>query len=155
MQRVDQEFTPNQPEQQNLVKSVTVSFNKNLDSFENGSHVATITADLLTAEKRVGRIDDIVQRWREETGILPGVVNLNYKEPSIGPAGLAVNIRLNGADLQELKSASSDLQNWLLRYNGLINLSDDLRPGKPEFRLSLKEGSYSLGLNAQGAAKSL
>lgn len=155
LQQVDQEYTPKQPEQQSLVKSITVSFNKNLDSFENGSHVATIAADLLTAERRVGRIDDIIQRWREETGALPGVINLNFKEPTVGPGGLAVNIRLNGADLEELKSASNDLQNWLQRYNGLVNLSDDLRPGKPEFRLSLKEGSFSLGLNAQTIASQL
>ena len=152
LQRVDDTFTPNQPQQQNLIRSVTVSFNKNLDAFENGSHVATIAADLLTAEKRTGRIDDIIQLWKEETGLVPGIISLNFKEPTIGPAGLAINIRLNGANLQPLKSASHDLQNWLLRYNGIINLSDDLRPGKPEFRLTLKEGSFALGLNAQTIA---
>lgn len=155
LQRVNQEYSAKQPNQQTLIKSVTVSFNKNLDAFENGSHVATIAADLLSAEKRVGRIDDIIQRWREEAGPIPGIIHLNFKEPTVGPAGLAVNIRLNGSDLQELKSASSELQNWLKRYNGLLNLSDDLRPGKPEFQLALKEGSFSLGLNAQIVASQL
>lgn len=155
LQRVNQEYTAKQPNQQTLIKSVTVSFNKNLDAFENGSHVATIAADLLSAEKRVGRIDDIIQRWREEAGPIPGIIHLNFKEPTVGPAGLAVNIRLNGSDLQELKSASSELQNWLKRYNGLLNLSDDLRPGKPEFQLALKEGSFSLGINAQIVASQL
>jgi len=62
LKKVDEEYKPKQPDNQNLVKSVTVSFNKNLDSYESGSHVVTISADLLTAEKRVGRIDDIIQR---------------------------------------------------------------------------------------------
>jgi len=155
LERVDQEYTPMQPNKQRLVESITVNFNKNLDSFENGSHVATIAADLLTAEKRVGRIDDIIQRWRDETGPVPGVISLNFKEPTVGPAGLAVKIRLTGADLQALKASSSELQDWLKRYNGVVNLSDDLRPGKPEFRLTLKEGALALGLNASTIATQL
>jgi len=155
LKKVNQAFTPVQPDNQHLVKSITVSFNKNVDAYENGSHVATITADLLTAEKRVGRIGDIVQRWREEAGPIPGVLNLNFKEPSIGPAGLAVEIGLNGKNLEELKSASTQLQNWLRRYRGVVNLSDDLRPGKPEFRLTLNEGALALGLSSQMIADQL
>ncbi len=155
LNKVDEAFTPNQPDKQSLIKSVTVNFNKNLDSHESGSHVATVAADLLTAEKRIGRIDDIIQHWREETGDIPGIINLNYKEPVIGPAGLAVEIRLSGSNLKEVKAASLQLQNWLTRYNGITNLSDDLRPGKPELHLSLKEGSLALGVDAQLVASQL
>ena len=57
-----------------------------------------------------------------------------------------------GYDLERLKSASNELQAWLNGYIGVLDLSDDLRPGKREFRLHLKPGSDVLGLDASAVA---
>ncbi|RKZ89572.1 MAG: AcrB/AcrD/AcrF family protein, partial [Candidatus Parabeggiatoa sp. nov. 3] len=155
LNRVNAELTPLQPKGQALVKNVQTQFSQNKDASETGPHVATITVDLLTAEERHGQLDDIIQRWREEVGDLPDILSINFKEPSIGPAGLAIEVRLQGTDLTQLKTASIALQNWLNRYQGVFNLSDDLRPGKPEVRLSLREGALALGLDATTIANQL
>lgn len=155
LQRVDEEFTPRQPGGNALIEEISVQYNLNADAFESGPHVATITADLLTAEKRAGRIDDILQRWREEAGLVADVISINFKEPTIGPAGLDIEIRLHGSKLAELKAASLDLQHWLSQYEGVQDISDDLRPGKPELRLKLREGSFALGLDAATIANQL
>lgn len=155
LNRVNAELTPLQPKGQALVKNVQTQFSKNRDAHETGPHVATITVDLLTAEERHGRLDDIIQRWQEEVGELPDILSINFKEPTIGPAGLAIEIRLQGTDFTQLKVASIALQNWLNRYPGVFNLSDDLRPGKPEVRLSLREGALALGLDATTIASQL
>ncbi|MCU7800857.1 MAG: efflux RND transporter permease subunit, partial [gamma proteobacterium symbiont of Lucinoma myriamae] len=145
---VDKEFTPKQKEQQKIIKNTLINYNKNLDSGESGAHIATITVDLLTAEKRTGSIDDIINLWRESVGDIPDVIALNFKEPVVGLGGLALEIRLFGDDTQALKEASLSLQNWLSRYEGVQDLSDNLRPGKPEIRLSMREGTFALGIDA-------
>jgi len=155
LERVNIEFSPFQPEAQALVKNIHIQYNQNSDAHEVGPHVATVTADLLTAEVRQGQIDDIIQQWRTELGDLPDVLNINFKEPVIGPGGLPIDIRLQGHDFEKLKAASLALQNWLNRYQGVFDLSDDLRPGKPEIRLRLKEGALALGFDATTIANQL
>ena len=153
--RVDEALTPLQPGGQRLVKNVSVRFNQNLDAHEAGSHVATVAVDLLTAEMRQGSLDDVINHWRTETGILPDIISLTFKEPQIGPAGLPIEIRLQGIYLDELKAAAVELQDWLGRYQGVVDLHDDLRPGKPELRLRLREGALALGLDASAIATQL
>lgn len=145
---VDKEFTPQQKQQQNIIKNIQINYNKNLDSNESGSHIATVTVDLLTAEKRTGTVDNIINLWRESVGDIPDIIALNFKEPVVGPGGLALEIRLLGDNIQALKDASLSLQNWLSRYQGVQDLSDNLRPGKPEIRLSMREGTFALGIDA-------
>ncbi len=155
MQRVDDHYTPLQPEQKELIQDVTIRYNQNLDAGEKGTHVATISVDILGSEERVGRVDDYLQTWREEVGDIPDVISLNFKEPQAGPAGIAIEIRLKGRDLKQLKAASLELQAWLQQYQGVINMADDLRPGKPEIRLHLKDGSLAFGLDAATIANQL
>ncbi len=156
LKATDAFYTPLQPNGERLVRNIQVRFNNNADAGEKGPHVATVTADLLTAERRQGAtLDDIVNRWREETGEIPDLLALNFKEPVIGPGGKPIEIRLTGPDLHELKQASLELQAWLARYRGVFDLSDDLRPGKPELRMKLRDGSLALGLDASTIASQL
>jgi multidrug efflux pump subunit AcrB len=155
LKQVDAEFAPQQQGGQPLVRNIQVRYNTNLDANENGPHVATVTADLVTAEERVGKLDDIINRWREAVGEIPDLLALNYKEPVIGPGGIPLEIRLYGAELDQLKQASLELQTWLARYRGVFDLSDDLRPGKPELRLRLREGALALGVDASTVAGQL
>ncbi len=148
LERVDQHFQPSQPEGRKLVRNLIVQYNANSDAFETGPHVATIFADLLQADLRNARIDDILNRWRHEAGQVPDVISLTFKEPVLGPGGLPIDIRLQGEDLDELKAAALDLRNWLTGYRGVHDVTDDLRPGKPEARLKLREGALALGLDA-------
>jgi multidrug efflux pump subunit AcrB len=125
LKKVDETFTPQQPGGKQLIQDISVQFNKNLDAYETGPHVATVTADLLTAEERDGRIENILQEWRNQTGVVADVISLNYKEPTIGPAGLDIEIRLQGTNLQDLKSASLELQHWLGQYQGVQDYALD------------------------------
>jgi len=152
LERVNQHFAARQPEGQNLVRSVAVIFGENPDAFENGPHVARVVADLLSAETRDAPLEEFRNVWREETGDLADVISIKYTEPAIGPAGRAIDLRLLGYDLERLKAASNELQAWLNGYIGVLDLSDDLRPGKREFRLHLKPGSDVLGLDASAVA---
>ncbi len=153
--RVDEKFTPRQPGNQQLVQTVTARFNENEDAFEAGPHVATVYVDLLTADVRASRLDDILREWREETGPIAGALNLTFAEPTFGPAGRPIEMRLQGEDLDGLKDAATELTEFLSRFDGVQNLSDDLRPGKAEIRIRLREGAVGLGLHAQTMARQL
>ncbi len=153
--RVDQALSQGLPDGQSLVQNVLIQFNANADAFESGPHLATVTVDLLGAEARPFRIDDILKLWREEVGDVPDVISLGFKEPQFGPAGVPIEIRLQGPDLAANKAAAQDLIGWLERYAGVLDLSDDLRPGKPEVRLKLREGASGLGLDGAAVASQL
>lgn len=152
---INHELSPLQPEGADLIQEVSVMYNTNADSHESGAHLVTISADLLDAEKRNTSIDELTNMWRDRVGAVPDVINIAYKEPTLGPGGLAIEIRLQGHDLVKLKQASLDLRNWLERYDGVLDLDDDLRPGKREIRLRLRAGAMALGVNAGMVADQL
>jgi len=138
-----------------VIESMAVNFNQNPDAFETGAHLATINVDVLPAEYRYFSLNEFIRLWRDKAGEFPEVLALTIKEPALGPTGRAIQIRLKGDDLNELSIASHELQQWLSGYPGVSNLFDDLRPGKPEFTLHLKQGAFALGLNAQTIANQL
>ncbi|GFM32873.1 efflux RND transporter permease subunit [Desulfovibrio subterraneus] len=155
LKSIDAEYAPQQPDGQHLIKNIAIYYNTNSDADETGPHVVTVSADLLASDQRTVRLDDMTAMWRERTGVVPDVISMVWKEPVIGPGGVPLSFRLKGEDLHQLKAASLDLQLWLSQYNGVVDLQDDLRPGKPELRATLKNGAKSLGIDARRIASQL
>ena len=149
---INEDLRSAQPGGQDLVQNLTVLFGENPDAYETGPHVARIVVDLLSAEVRGTTMDEFRNRWREQAGAMTDIIVLKFAEPTIGPGGRAIDIRLIGSDLEQIKSASSDLRHWLDGYAGVIDLSDDLRPGKREYRLQLKDSAGVLGMDANNLA---
>ncbi len=143
------------PGGRNVVRNIGIQFSRNQDAHESGEHLATINVDLVDSESRDVSLDAVKDRWRARLKELPDVVSLTFGEPQPGPGGKPIDIRLTGEDLDALKAASTDLQEWLRGYRGVFDLSDDLRLGKPEVRVRLREGALVLGLNASQVARQL
>lgn len=148
-EEMNRQLTPGQPDGVDLVSHISVLFNTNADAGETGAHVATVSLDLLEAEKRSGTMDEYTQTWRELAGDIPDAIAVAFKEPVIGPGGLPIEIRLTGDDLHDLKLAATRLIDWLYTYDGVSDLYDDLRPGKPEFAVTLKPGAKARGFDAR------
>lgn len=155
MARLDQRLTPQQPGGAPLVQAVQVRFDHNVSAGERGAHVATVMVDLLTAERRSTDLDTLTAAWRREIGPIAGLHSLVIQEPGFGPAGIPLEVRLQGEDLDRLKQGALELGAHLAGYDGVYDVLDDLRPGKPQLRLSLKEGAHSLGLTAAEVAGQL
>ncbi|MEI4233919.1 efflux RND transporter permease subunit [Roseovarius sp. D22-M7] len=149
---VDQRLSPMQPEGAALVQTVQTIFNRNASAGEAGPHVATISADLLGAERRATTLDELIAAWRAEIGKVPGAIAITLTEPGIGPQGRAVEIRLSGSDLRALEQAGNRLVAELETYDGVYNAMHDLRPGRPELRLTLADGATGLGLTGRDLA---
>lgn len=138
-----------------LIKQIQVSYSSNADAGEEGPHLATISVDLLDSETRVASLNELRRLWLQETPALRDAISIQFKEPSIGPAGQAISIRLQHDDLETLSTASWELQTWLKGYAGVSNIMDDLRLGKPQFTVNLLPGALVSGLNAQQLAQQL
>jgi len=144
-----------QPDGQNLIRNVTVSYGVNRDAFESGSNVATVSVDLLPSDVRNVRPDAIMEAWRSAVGPVPDVISLKYAEATIGPAGIAIDLRLHGDDLVMMKAASLELQDWLWQYDGVTSVLDDLRPGKRELQITLTDAAGPMGITAATIADQL
>ncbi|WP_366554474.1 efflux RND transporter permease subunit [Aquibaculum sediminis] len=155
MRRLDARFTPEQPGGEALVEAIQVRFNYNPSAREAGPHVATVIVDLLTAERRPVSLDEITAAWRDEIGEIAGLQRLVIQEPGFGPAGVPVEVRLTGEDLDMLKAAAREFSTYLEGYASVYNVMDDLRRGKPQRSFSLAEGAHGLGLTAEDVAAQL
>ncbi len=155
MRQLDEDLTPEQPDGAPLVASIQVRFNYNPSAQEAGAHVATVMVDLLSAELRTVTLDELTAAWRQQISDIPGLASLIIQEPGFGPAGIPIEVRLQGADLDELKTAALDVAEHLAGYDAVYNIIDDLRPGKPQRTFTLTDGAFALGLTAETVASQL
>lgn len=155
MRELDARYSPDQPEGAPLVEAIQVRFNHNPSARETGPHVATVSVDLLTAERRSVTLDTLTEAWREAIGQVEGLQRLIIQEPGFGPAGVPVEVRLAGEDLHAIKAAAAELTAHLGSYSAVYNVIDDLRLGKPQRAYSLAEGAHGLGLTAEEVAGQL
>ncbi len=113
MRQLDAELSPQQPDAAPLVEAIQTRFNHNPSAQEAGPHVATVIVDLLAAEQRTLSLDTLTEAWREAIGPIAGLHSLLIQEPGFGPAGIPVEIRLQGEDLDALKAAALDASTQL------------------------------------------
>ncbi|WP_372738347.1 efflux RND transporter permease subunit [Neptunomonas sp.] len=138
-----------------LIKNSAIFFSRNDDADEEGAHLATISLDLLDAEKRQTSLVELKRVWRESTPQIRDAISIQFKEPKFGPSGQAISIRLQGGDMDTLYNASWELQNWLRGYPGTANILSDIRPGKTELGVQLQAGALSSGIDVQGLSSQL
>ncbi|GIU22508.1 acriflavin resistance protein [Shewanella colwelliana] len=138
-----------------LIQDITAQYNFNADAGEKGPHVATVRLDLLSAETRNTLIDAFIADWRTNSGDLALPLSIVYKQPTMGPAGRDIEVRLQGDDLDTLKQASVSLQSYLAQFDGISGILDDMRPGKEEIKVSLRPGAETFGIDGQLVAAQL
>ena len=155
LERVNDALSPRNPNGIDLVREVVVTYSENPDRTATGPHLATARIDLLEAERRGVTLDELIEALRREAPQTPAMRNLNFTEPSVGPAGRAIELRLQHTDFTTLDKAAADLKAWLTRYGGTVNIADDLDPGHPEMRLVLRDGAAALGFDARDISDQL
>ncbi len=153
--KLDKEWTENVEGGNPLVLHITSQFNANSDANESGPHLATVRLDLLGAEVRHTIIDDFIAAWREDVGELADPISLVFKQPTMGPGGRAIEIRAKHDDLDALKAASIDIQQYLNEFDGVHGVLDDMRMGKEEVLVKLRAGAEAYGVNGQLVANQL
>ena len=155
LDEINAEYAEAHPDSKPLIANQTIMYNTNVDARESGPHMATVSADLLPAQYRKISIKKLVQSWKQKTGPVADVIALKFTDKERGIAGNAIDIRIQGAELETLKKVSRSLQKWLKGFDGVFNLSDDLRYGRSEIHVQLKDAAGVMGVNAAQIAQTL
>lgn len=154
-QKVGKQFSDEFENGEPLIQHITRQYGSNADANESGPHLATVRLDLLGAEERQSLIGELIQAWKNEVGVLAEPISLVFKEPSLGPGGRDIELRVKHPDLTSLKAVSVSIQQYLKQFDGISGVMDDMRLGKEEILVSVRPGAESHGINAQMIANQL
>ena len=121
--------------------------------------VGQLTLELLPADDRqkrkMNRSEFLVNELRRATRTLTGVSRLKIKERAGGPGGPGLELRLRGSDLAMLDRAVDHVRMKMGAYQGVAEVSDNLKRGKLETRFTLRESARALGLTTRDLALQL
>ncbi len=120
-----------------------------------GPNIGAVFVEMLPTERRDIYYEKIISEWEENVGRIPGALNLKYETPQTGPGGKAIEVWLQGENMDELREASGRLKAKLGAFAGVFQIEDDFRPGKRELRTRLKPEARNLGLNDEDLGRQL
>jgi multidrug efflux pump subunit AcrB len=123
-----------------------------------GSHNLFMTVYLADPDIRdeIMTTREFTKYWREETGNIPGVENLNFRSDFGGPGHASgITVELSHRDSKILEEASSKLAGELAGYSLVKDIDDGYQRGKEQLDFSLKPGGKALGLTAQDVARQI
>jgi multidrug efflux pump subunit AcrB len=152
---VNEQFSPNETAADELVQHVSVFYGSQRQRMGRGSHIAEVWIEMIDTEFRVARIDDVSHFWKQQIGDVADIQQLTFEQPMLGPELRPIQIALQGDSLETLDAAGVNLQHRLSRYAGVKNVQTDLKPGKEEVRIRLKESAHALGVTSQLVAHQL
>ncbi|HIG40858.1 MAG TPA: efflux RND transporter permease subunit [Gammaproteobacteria bacterium] len=111
----------------------------------SGGHLGEVTMQLTSSQSRDISTREIANLWRKETRAIPDAVELIFSS-SLFSAGEAINIQLEGDNLDDLRVVAEKIGLRLAEYPGVIDISDSFRSGKKELKLDILPSGESLGL---------
>ena len=117
-----------------------------------GAHRAEINVELMKGENRDIGSGDLVKRWRELTGPVPGALSVRFTSNLFG-ASKALSVQLSAEDIGILTEASERMKTELSAYPGVQDISDSYEEGKQELKLDLKPAARPLGLTLDDLAR--
>ena len=144
---LDDHFRPADAGAAGVVEQIMTVVGINTDfEPEVGSHVGEVTVQLLAAEERGISSVLLADKWRDLSGDVPDALELIFMSEDIFPVGKPIEVRLMGDDFAEMREAAARLEAELGTYPGVLDISNDFRPGKMEVQLALKPAGRVLGI---------
>ena len=121
-------------------------------SFARGEVRGQIITELVKDEDAVISGTEVLRRWRENVGELPGVKQLGFSGAAGPGGGAAISIQLIGASIMQVGRASQELTRRMNSYEGLYDIRNTYERGRPEIKLNLKPEAEALGVTLQDLA---
>jgi len=115
-------------------------------------NVGEVHIQLAPSEQRAVTAAEIVNRWRESTGEIPGAVELLFTS-SLFSSGNPIDIQLTGPEVGPLRDAAEALKTALAQYDGVFDIADSYRSGKPEIVLAIQPSAEAAGLTLADLAR--
>ncbi len=121
-------------------------------SFARGEIRGQIITELVKEENSVITGPEVLRRWRENVGEIPGVKQLGFSAATGPGGGAAISIQLIGSNIEHVGKASQELTRRLKSYEGLYDIRNTYERGRPEIKLNIKPEAEALGLTLQDLA---
>jgi multidrug efflux pump subunit AcrB len=121
-------------------------------TLESSAHLGEVNVELLGAENRSVSSAELVSRWREIVGEVPGAVSLTFQS-NLFSAGEAISVQLAHHDFDTLLVAVDRLKGVIAEYPGTKDVADSFLPGKKELKLSLTPEGRAAGLTLADLAR--
>jgi multidrug efflux pump subunit AcrB len=128
------------------------------DIGKDGSHTTEIRVYLAATDirKHIMSTQEFVDKWRKQTGQVPGVETFSFQADRGGPgSGAALTVELQHRDLDVLELASADLAKQLSTVATVSDIDDGFQPGKEQLDFKITAEGESLGFTANAVARRL
>jgi multidrug efflux pump subunit AcrB len=122
---------------------------------ERSSAIGEVSIELMPAELRHVDIAEVINRWRDGIGTIPGAETVAVTRQELGPTTKPVEIRLLGEDIDQLRRAADEVRAKLASYDGVFDAEISLRPGKRELQVLPKPGARAIGVTVAELAAQL
>ncbi len=121
----------------------------------SGRQYAHMQVELKPSDQRRVRNGEFIDRWTRELTLPPGLDNFAVFEPSIGPPGRDIELRIVGDDLEAIKGAALELAEILGATPGVSGIDDDTPYGREQILYSINAEGEALGLNTSSLGAQL
>jgi multidrug efflux pump subunit AcrB len=118
----------------------------------SSAHLGEVNVELLGSEDREISSVELVNRWREMAGEVPGAVSLTFSA-SLFSAGAPISFELAHRDFDTLLKVVDELKSEIGGYPGVSDITDSFLPGKRELKLDLTPEGRALGLTLADIAR--
>jgi len=143
---VDRQVSQEQGAESGAVVSAVLSFAQSDVSGRIITELVKENDDVITGP-------EVLRRWREAVGSIPGVKTLGF-EGATGPGGgPAISLQLMGSNIKQVARAAKDLENRIRGYEGVYDVRNSFERGTPEIKLNIKPEAESLGLTLSDLAR--
>ncbi len=123
-------------------------------SMHFGTHIANIRMALEPYDIRGFSTTELLNRWRELVGTIPGVDSITFKA-NLVHMGANIDVQLAHQDPEVLVKAKDRLKRALAAYPGVYNIEDTYAQGKEEFKVRIKAIGKVLGLTEESLGREL
>jgi len=121
-------------------------------AFARGEIRGQIITELAKDDKAVISGTEVLRRWRENVGEIPGAKQLGFSAATGPGGGAAISIQLIGANVDQVGRASQELVRRMRTYEGLYDIRNTYERGRPEIKLNVKPEAEALGITLQDLA---
>ena len=122
-------------------------------SFARDDTSGMIITELVKENDDVITGPEVLRRWREEVGELPGVKTLGF-EGATGPGGgPSISLQLIGTNIEQVGRAARELESRIRRYEGVYDIRNSYERGTREIKLNIKPEAEALGLTLADLAR--
>ncbi len=117
-----------------------------------GGHVGVVTVYLIPDAEREFGSAEFTARWRDRVGEVSGVDRLSFDFNDGPSAGAKVSVQLEHTQTPPLEAAAARVAAALANYDGVFDVDDGFKVGKPQLDLVLKPAAKGLGLTERALA---